>query len=92
LIGVDYTIDSETFLVTEHKESWDIEPLEVSGASVIAAVLPEKWQYTAGVGCGASLTNVHVWLTMSYLIELHLISIPEGCETDFPKRYDIGMI
>ncbi|CAB9507707.1 Uncharacterized conserved protein (DUF2358) [Seminavis robusta] len=26
--GVDYTIDSETFLITEHKESWDIEPLE----------------------------------------------------------------
>jgi hypothetical protein len=30
LIGVDYTIDNETFLITEHKESWDIQPLEVS--------------------------------------------------------------
>lgn len=28
--GVKYDIDPETFLVTNHVESWDIEPLEVS--------------------------------------------------------------
>ena len=27
--GVSYEIDPETFLVTTHKESWDIEPWEV---------------------------------------------------------------
>jgi hypothetical protein len=27
--GVDYSIDPETFLITKHEESWDIEPWEV---------------------------------------------------------------
>lgn len=28
--GVSYLIDPETYLVTSHVESWDVEPLEVS--------------------------------------------------------------
>ena len=28
--GVEYDIDVETFLITNHKETWDIEPIEVS--------------------------------------------------------------
>ena len=28
--GVEYIIDPETFLITNHVESWDIEPWEVS--------------------------------------------------------------
>jgi hypothetical protein len=30
--GVDYSIDPETFLITKHEESWDIEPWEVRSA------------------------------------------------------------
>ena len=27
--GVEYSIDPDTFLITKHEESWDIEPWEV---------------------------------------------------------------
>jgi len=26
--GVEYTVDPDTFLITKHKESWDVEPLD----------------------------------------------------------------
>lgn len=32
--GVTYDIDPDTFLVTNHKETWDIEPLEVRSRAV----------------------------------------------------------
>ena len=32
--GVMYKIDPETFLIKEHKESWDIEPIEVNKHSI----------------------------------------------------------
>jgi hypothetical protein len=28
-LGVEYKIDEESFLITEHKETWDIAPIEV---------------------------------------------------------------
>lgn len=31
MVGVKYVIDKDTFLINQHIESWDIEPVEVRG-------------------------------------------------------------
>ena len=51
--GVTYSIDPDTFLITKHEESWDIEPWEVRFVQyckkkmILSFVLclPGKWDF-----------------------------------------------
>ena len=43
--GVEYKIDEQSFLITEHKETWDIEPIEVkSNPSFFSVISPGRWE------------------------------------------------